>query len=56
MFHLPNSTSRPYLFAVFISLLSAVLCSAAPEGKVPDFTKGEVLNPIHKYELISIKD
>ena len=48
MSHLPTFTSRPYLFVVFIALLSAALCSAAPKGKVPDFTKGEVLDPNHK--------
>ena len=31
-----------------MALLSAALCSAAPNGKVPDFTKGEVLDPNHK--------
>ena len=45
---LPTFTFRPSLFVVFIALLSGALCSAAPKGKVPDFTKGEALDPHHK--------
>ncbi len=46
MSHLPTFTSRSYLIGISIALLSATLCSAAP--KVPDFTKGEALDPRHK--------
>ena len=48
MSHHPTFTSRASLFVVFIALLSGALCSAAPKGKVPDFTKGEALDPNHR--------
>jgi len=45
MSHRSTFTRRAYVVVAFIALLSAALCSAAP--KVPDFTKGDALDPNH---------
>jgi hypothetical protein len=48
MFNPITHKTRPYILLLSLVILSSAVCTAAATGGVPDFTKGELLDPKHK--------